>query len=184
MSTSDKRWYVLRAISGKEKKIKEYIQSEIIRHSLEDYIDKVVIPVEKVFSIRNGKKISQERNFYPGYIFVYANLVGEVPHILKNIPGVIGYPGVKGEPVYLTEEEIEAILGKADELSDSNEKMTNPYIVGEFVKIIDGAFVNFSGEIEEVKEANKKLKVAVKILGRKQQIELSYTQVEREEEVA
>lgn len=176
----EKKWYVLRAISGKEKKIKEYIEAEIIRSGISDYVSQVVIPTEKVFSIRNGKKVVQEKNYFPGYIFVEAILVGEVPHLIKNIPGVIGYPGVNGEPVALDEDDINRILGKANELSSSEEIMDKPYLVGESVKIIDGAFNGFTGEIEDVNEAIRELKVMVKIFGRKTPIDLKYTQVERE----
>src|SRR4030042_6565956 len=97
MEEQGKKWYVLRAIGGKEKKVKEYIESEIIRLHLQEYISQVLIPTEKVYQIRNGKKISKERNFFPGYVLIEAALVGEVPHILKNIPNVIGFLGVKGD---------------------------------------------------------------------------------------
>ncbi len=176
----EKKWYVLRAISGKEKKIKQYIEAEITRSGLQDYVGQIVIPVEKVFTIRNGKKISQEKNYYPGYIFVEATLIGEVPHLIKNIPGIIGFPGVNGEPVYLTEEEMNKIIGKAQELATATETMSTPYAVGETVKIIEGGFGGFEGTIEEVLEEKKKLKVTVRIFGRKTPIEVAFTQVERE----
>ena len=181
MSENVKKWYVLRAIGGKEKKVKEYIESEINRLELQDYISQVLIPQEKVYQIRSGKKISKERNFFPGYVLVEAALVGEVPHILKNIPNVIGFLGTKeGEPVPLRKSEINRILGKVDELAASDEEINVPFFVGESVKVVDGPFNSFTGIIEEVNEEKKKLKVMVKIFGRKTPLELSFMQVEKE----
>jgi len=181
MSDQLKKWYVIRAISGKEKKVKQYIESEINRLNLTDYVSQVLIPTEKVFQIRSGKKISTERPFFPGYILVEANLVGEIPHIIENTTGVISFLGSKGEPPEpLRTSEVNRILGKVDELSENEETITNPYYVGETVKVTDGPFNGFSGIIEEVQDDKKKLKVTVKIFGRKTPIELSYTQVEKE----
>ncbi len=180
MSDQVKKWYVVRAISGKEKKVKEYMESEINRLKLEDYISQVLIPTEKVYSVRKGKKISKERNYLPGYVLIEAVLIGEIPHIIKNIPNVIGFLGSKGEPIAMRPTEVNRILGKVDELSDQNEEMNDPFIVGESVKVIDGPFNSFSGIIEEVNDEKKKLKVMVKIFGRKTPLELSFMQVEKE----
>jgi transcription termination/antitermination protein NusG len=181
MGENEKKWYVLRAIGGKEKKVKEYIESEIKGLNLEEYVSQVLIPTEKVYQIRNGKKISKERNFFPGYVLIEANLVGEIPHILKNITNVIGFLGGKNdEPVALRPSEVNRILGKVDELAASEEEMNVPYVVGETVKVVDGPFNSFSGVIEEVNEEKKKLKVMVKIFGRKTPLELSFMQVEKE----
>ncbi len=182
MSEDTKKWYVLRAIGGKEKKAKEYIESEISRLNLQDYISQVLIPTEKVYQIRNGKKISKERNFFPGYILIEASLVGEIPHILKNVPNVIGFLGDKSDedPVPLRTSEVNRILGKVDELQESDEEINEPYFVGESIKVIDGPFSGFTGVIEEVNEEKKKLKVMVKIFGRKTPLELSFLQVEKE----
>jgi len=181
MSENVKKWYVLRAIGGKEKKVKEYIESEINRLELQDYISQVLIPQEKVYQIRAGKKISKERNFFPGYVLIEAALVGEIPHILKNIPNVIGFLGTKeGEPVPLRKSEINRILGKVDELAASDEEINVPFYVGESVKVVDGPFNSFTGIIEEVNDEKKKLKVMVKIFGRKTPLELSFMQVEKE----
>lgn len=176
---SDKKWYVVRAISGKEKKVKQYIESEINRLKLQNEVSQVLIPMEKVYQIKDGKKVSKERSYFPGYILVEANLTGEIPHILKNVTGVIGFLG--GEPpTPLRQSEVNRILGKVDELADSEEIIHNPYVIGESVKVIDGPFNSFSGIIEEVNEEKKKLKVMVKIFGRKTPLELSYMQVEKE----
>jgi transcription termination/antitermination protein NusG len=176
-----KKWYVLRAIGGKEKKVKEYIDSEVARLKLEDQISQVLIPTEKVYQIRAGKKISKEKTFFPGYILIEAILLGEIPHLLRNIPNVIGFLGTKsGEPVPLRNVEINRILGKVDELNASDEELNVPFFVGESVKVIDGPFNSFTGIIEEVNDEKKKLKVMVKIFGRKTPLELSFMQVEKE----
>jgi len=181
MADVERKWYVLRAIGGKEKKAKEYIESEISRLGLQDYVAQVLIPTEKVYQIRNGKKISKERNYYPGYVLVEAALVGEIPHILKDIPNVIGFLGSKGdEPVPLRLSEVNRILGKVDELAESDEEIINTFFVGENVKVVDGPFNSFSGVIEEVNDEKRKLKVMVKIFGRKTPLELSFLQVEKE----
>ena len=176
-----RKWYVVRAISGKEKKVKQYIESEISRLKLTDFVAQVLIPTEKIYQIKDGKKVSKERNFFPGYILVEAALVGEVPHVIQNITGVINFLGAKGEkPTPLRQSEVNRILGKVDELSESEEKMNIPFVVGESVKVVDGPFNSFSGTIEEINEEKKKLKVMVKIFGRKTPLELSYMQVEKE----
>ncbi len=180
MSEQVKKWYVVRAISGGEKKVKKLIESEISRNNLHDYISQVLIPTEKVYQIRKGKKISAERNYFPGYVLIEAALVGEIPHIIKNVPGVVGFLGSKLEPVPLRPNEVNRILGKVDELASKEEEMNIPYIVGETVKVIDGPFNSFSGVIEEVNEEKKKLKVMVKIFGRKTPLELTFMQVEKE----
>lgn len=180
--TANKKWYVVRAISGKEKKVKDLIELEVKRNNLEDFVSQVLIPTEKVFQIRNGKKISKERSFFPGYVLIEAELVGEVPHVIKNVNNVIGFLGAEkgGDPVPLRSGEVKRILGKVDELADSEEEMSIPFVVGESVKVIDGPFNNFNGVIEEINEEKKKLKVMVKIFGRKTPLELGYMQVEKE----
>jgi len=182
MEENVKKWYVLRAIGGKEKKVKEYVDNEVNRLKLHDFIAQVLIPTEKVYQIRNGKKISKERIFYPGYVLIEANLVGEIPHILKDIPNVIGFLGdpKTNDPIPLRISEVNRILGKVDELAGNEEEINVPFYVGETVKVIDGPFNSFSGVIEEVNEEKKKLKVMVKIFGRKTPLELSFMQVEKE----
>lgn len=182
MAEINKRWYVIRAISGKEKKVKEYLELEISRHKLNDFIEQVLIPTEKVFQIKNGKKVSKEKSYLPGYVLIEAALVGEVTHVIKGIPNVIGFLGAEkgGEPVPMRLSEVNRILGKVDELLESEEEMKIPFVVGEPVKVIDGPFNNFSGIVDEINEDKKKLKVMVKIFGRKNLLELSYMQVEKE----
>ncbi|MCH2230903.1 MAG: transcription termination/antitermination protein NusG [Crocinitomicaceae bacterium] len=182
MAEVKKRWYVVRAISGKEKKVKEYLEMEISRLKLTDFVDQILIPTEKVFQIRNGKKVSKEKAYLPGYVLVEAALVGEVPHVIRSIPNVIGFLGNEkgGDPSPMRLSEVNRILGKVDELSESEEEMKIPFVLGEAVKVIDGPFNNFSGVIDEINEEKKKLKVMVKIFGRKNLLELSYMQVEKE----
>jgi len=180
MSDEIKKWYVLRAITGNEKKVKQYIESEVNRLGLRDYVSQVLIPTEKVYQIRKGKKISKERNFFPGYVLVEAVLTGEVPHLLRNVPGVLGFLGSKNEPESLRLSEVNRILGRVDEMSEKGEELNIPFIVGETVTVIDGPFNSFSGVIEEINEEKKRLKVMVKIFGRKTPLELSFMQVEKE----
>jgi len=182
MGEITKKWYVVRAIGGKENKAKEYLENEISRLNLEDFISQILIPKEKVFQIRKGKKISKDRNFFPGYILVEAALVGEIPHIIKGIPNVIGFLGNEkgGEPAPIRKTEVNKILGKVDELAEQDEEINVPFFVGESVKVIDGPFNSFTGIIEEVNNEKKKLKVMVKIFGRKTPLELSFMQVEKE----
>ena len=180
--TTPKKWYVVRAISGQEKKVKQYIEVEINRLKLNDYVSQVLIPTEKIIQIRNGKKIAKERSFYPGYVLIEALLVGEIPHTIKNITGVIGFLGETkgGEPVPMRISEVNRILGKVDELTEAEGTVTTNYVVGESVKVINGPFNGFNGIIEEVNEEKKKIKVTVKIFGRKTPVELNYGEVERE----
>jgi len=182
MSENSKKWYVLRAIGGKEKKVKEYIENEIAIGDLKGFVDQVLIPTEKVYQIRNGKKISKERNFFPGYVLIEAALVGEVAHTLRNFPNVIGFLGDTkgGDPVPMRQSEVNRILGRVDELAETDEELNIPYVVGETVKVIDGPFNGFNGTIEEINEEKKKLQVMVKIFGRKTPLELSFMQEEKE----
>ncbi len=180
MSEIEKKWYVLRAISGKESKVREYLDAEIKNTDLSEYVSQVLIPTEKVYQVRNGKKIVKERSYLPGYVLVEAALVGEVAHRLRNTPNVIGFLGGQEKPVPLRQSEVNRILGTVDELQDAGEEINIPYIVGETVKVIFGPFSGFSGIIEEVNSEKKKLKVMVKIFGRKTPLELGFMQVEKE----
>lgn len=180
MGEQVKKWYVVRAVSGKEKKVKEYIESEISRLGLQDFLSQVLIPTEKVYQVRKGKKISKERNYFPGYVLIEAALVGELTHIIRNIPNVLGFLGMGNVPSPMRPSEVKRILGKVDELAEQSEGINVPFIVGETVKVIDGPFNSFSGVIEEINEEKKKLKVMVKIFGRKTPLELTFMQVEKE----
>ena len=177
----EKKWYVVRAVSGQENKIKAYIENEISRLGLDDFVDQVLVPTEKVIQIRKGKKVQKEKVYFPGYIMVQANLSGEVPHIIKSITNVIGFLGETkgGEPVPMRKAEVNRMLGKVDELSVQDENVAIPFDIGETVKVVDGPFNGFDGTIEKVNEEKRKLEVMVKIFGRKTPLELSYMQVEK-----
>jgi len=182
MNEVTKKWYVVRAAGGKEKKAKEYIDNEIKRLKLEDYVSQVLIPTEKIYQIKNGKKISKERIFYPGYILIEVALTADIQHLIRNIPHVSGFLGETkgGHPVPLRQSEVNRILGKVDELIDQEEEIITPFFTGEAVKVVDGPFNGFNGTIEEISEDKKKLKVMVKIFGRKTLLELNFVQVEKE----
>ena len=178
---SVRKWYVVRAVSGQENKVKAYIESETARLGMSDYVSQVLVPTEKVIQIKDGKKIAKEKVYFPGYIMVEANLTGEVPHIIKSIPGVIGFLGeVKGgDPVPLRMSEVNRILGKVDELSVKEDLMTIPFNIGETIKVVDGPFNGFNGTIEKINEDKRKIEVMVKIFGIKTPLELSFMQVEK-----
>ena len=186
MSETAKQWYVVRTIGGKENKVKEYIESEIRHSHLEEYISQVLIPTEKVYTIRNGKKVSKEKVSYPGYVLIEAAFVGQIPIIIRNIPNVLGFLGDTKEDsrkmiaTHLRPQEVSRILGRVDELSSMEEENEIPFFVGETIKVTDGPFSSFQGTIEAVDNERKKLTVSVKIFGRKTPMELSFTQVEKE----
>ncbi|MBK8044712.1 MAG: transcription termination/antitermination factor NusG [Haliscomenobacter sp.] len=179
--SEEKRWYSLRVISGKERKIKERIEKEIQLNNWGDFISQVLVPTEKVYKIRNGKKVISERNILPGYILLEAlpsKLSGEVIQEIANVPNVIHFLG-KNTPTPMKESDANRLLGKVDETQDAAESLIEPFIVGETVKIIDGPFTEFIGDIQEVNEEKKKLKVIVKIFGRGTEVELNFMQVEK-----
>ena len=185
MSEIAKKWYVVRAAGGKEKKAKEYIENEIKRLGLDDYVSQVLIPTEKIYQIKNGKRVSMDRIFYPGYILIEAALTGEIQHIIRNLPHISGFlsekqGGKEKEPTPLRQSEVNRILGRVDELIEKEEENITPFVVGEAVKVTDGPFNGFDGTIEEVLEDKKKLKVMVKIFGRKTILELNFVQVVKE----
>lgn len=180
MEASELQWYVVRAVSGQEKKVKANLESELIKAKLTEYVPQILIPMEKVYTIKNGKKIAKERNYFPGYILIQAKFHGEVAATIKGINGVVGFLGSKDNPVPLRQAEVNRILGNADENGTMDADVTEPFIVGEAIKVTDGPFSGFSGVIEEVNEEKKKLKVMVKIFGRRTPLELNYNQVEKE----
>lgn len=178
---AEKKWYSLRVISGKERKIKERIDVEIQRNNWQEVVTQVLVPTEKVYKIRGGKKMISERNILPGYILVEAiegKLSGDLVQLIANIPNVIHFLG-KENPIPMKESEANRMLGKVDETLGASEALIEPFIVGETIKIIDGPFTEFVGDIQEINEEKKKLKVVVKIFGRGTEVELNFMQVER-----
>lgn len=180
--SEEKKWYSLRVISGKERKIKERIELEIQREGWSEFITQVIVPTEKVYKIRNGKKVISERNILPGYLLIEADPVRFTPEIVQaiaNVPNVIHFLG-KNTPIPMREAEANRMLGKVDESQGAGESLIDPFIVGETIKIIDGPFSEFVGDIQEVNEEKKKLKVIVKIFGRGTEVELNFMQVEKQ----
>ena len=183
MTENKRGWYVLRAISGKEAQVKEIIEGTMKRTDLGNFVFQVLIPTEKVMTVRNGKKIVKERNLYSGYVFIEADLRGEVIHRLSNTSNVIDF--LRGrergsQPERLRHSEVMRMLGAADELADAGAYEVNDYMEGETVKVNDGPFNGFTGTIEKVDREKKKLVVMVKIFGRPNPLELDNSQVERE----
>ena len=176
-----KKWYVVRAVSGQENKIRDYMESEINRLGFNNLVEDILVPTQKVVQIRKGKKINKEKVYFPGYIMIKANLAGEIPHIIKALPNVIGFLGETkgGDPIPLRTAEVNRMLGKVDELSTESESVSIPFEICESIKVIDGPFNGFNGSIEKVNQEKRKLEVMVKIFGRKTPLELSYMQVEK-----
>ena len=173
MSESSKKWYVLRAAGGKEKKAKEYLEKEIARRGLQDLVSQVLVPTEKVYNIRDGKRVCTERLFFPGYVLIEAELTGELQHIIRNeVPHMSGFLTEKHDvgktqekrPVPIREDEVKRILGQQDEQATSEAETVVDYKVGDAVKITDGPFNGFDGTVEEIVEDRSKLKVVVMIL--------------------
>lgn len=175
------KWYVLRAVSGKEAKVKEYLEAAI-KHdeTLSSHVGQVLLPTEKYAMLRNGKRVIKEKLFLPGYVLVEANLQGEVAHTLRFMPNVLGFLGGLDNPTPLRQADVNRILGNAEETAIENVELNIPYSVDETVKVTEGPFSGFSGVIEEVNAEKHKLKVMVKIFGRKTPLELGFMQVEKE----
>jgi transcriptional antiterminator NusG len=180
MSETTKKWYVLRAVSGKEAKVKEYIEAELKHNALlSQYVSQVLIPMEKHASLRNGKRVVKEKISLPGYVLVEAELKGDVAHTLRFMPNVLGFLGGLDNPTPVRQADINRILGTVEE-TELVDEVVIPFVVDETVKVTDGPFNGFSGIIEEVNAEKHKLKVMVKIFGRKTPLELNYTQVSKE----
>ena len=181
MAQTGKKWYVLRAVSGKEGKVKEYLEALLKKDELlAANVGEILLPTEKYAQLRNGKRVVKEKLFLPGYVLVEANLQGEVAHTLRFMPNVLGFLGGLDNPTPVRQADINRILGTAEDITIKSEEVAIPFTVDEAVKVTDGPFSGFSGIIEEVNAEKRKLKVMVKIFGRKTPLELSYNQVEKE----
>ena len=181
VSVTDKKWYVIRAVTGQEAKVKKYITTELARVGLDSQVEDILVPTEKVIQIRKGKKVQKEKTYFPGYIMIKADISGEILHIIRSITNVLGFLGETkgGEPIPLRTSEVNRMLGKVDELAISGEQISIPFNIGESVKVIDGPFNGFTGSIDNINEEKRKLEIMVKIFGRKTPLELSYMQVEK-----
>lgn len=179
--SEDKKWYVLRVISGKERKIKEYLEQDLSRLGFDTIVTNVLVPTEKVYKISKGKKVIKEKNLFPGYIYIEAvngKFSGEVISSIVSTTNVINFLGGRNpEPVSASD--IKRLLGKVDEMDEFEETINEPYLINETVKIIDGPFNDFLGTIEEIFDEKKKLKVIVKIFGRRTPVEVNFVQVEK-----
>ena len=182
------KWYVLRVVSGKEKKIKEYLDKDIVRNGWVNVIKQIFLPMEKVYKVQNGKKVMREKNYFPGYVMMEvidnkAPIADDIVMHISNITNVMHFltdgKGSKGNIISLRKSEVNKMLGKVDEMNDMGGSISEPFILGETIKIIEGPFNDFNGVIEEVHEEKMKLKVTVKIFGRSTPVELNYMQVEK-----
>lgn len=177
----DTKWYVLRVVSGKEKKVKESLEKELQKNNWSAHIKQILLPTEKVYKVQNGKKTTRERNFYPGYLMIEiidGKFHDDLKDEIRNSANVIHFLG-KQHPIALRKAEVNKMLGRVDEASQGGTTLLEPYMVGETIKIVDGPFNDFNGQIEEINEEKKKVKVVVKIFGRATPVELSFTQVEK-----
>lgn len=185
MAMGEPKWYVLKVVGGQEKKVKAHLEAALATQKLEGYVTQILIPSEKVYELSAGRRKTKERNFFPGYMLICAELSeGKAVHVVKNIPGALGFLGAKGwglssPPVPLRQAEVNRILGRVDEAEERGLVPETPFMVGEMVKVIEGPFSGFSGSIQEIFEDRKKLNITVKIFERNTPIELSYAQVEK-----
>jgi transcriptional antiterminator NusG len=178
MPESELRWYVVRTFSGHENKVKNLIDGELCNNEkLRAKIENVLVPTEKVFEVKDGKKKSKTKNFFPGYILIQADLDNQVKDFILNTPSVMGFLGTKNNPNPLQPEEVKRIVGRITQ-DESTERMETIFRNGDIVKIVDGPFNNFSGTIQEVNEEKMKIKVMVSIFGRKTPVEIDFVQAE------
>jgi transcriptional antiterminator NusG len=182
----DTKWYVLRVVSGKERSVKEYLDKDIARNGWVDIVKQVFLPMEKVYKVQNGKKVTREKNFFPGYVMLEVTagkLSDDIVQHISNISNIMHFltdgKGSKGNIISLRKAEVNKMLGRVDEMNDGEVTINEPFIIGETIKIVEGPFNDFNGVIEEVHDEKKKLKVSVKIFGRSTPVELSYVQVEK-----
>lgn len=176
------KWYVIRCASGQEKKAKKYIENELIKQKLDEHFARLVIPTRKEIYLKKGKKVSREVNFYPGYILIETDLNSDVQHVINETTGVLNILGSrdkngKNKPEPLRPDEVMKILGKIDDTVSESLETKHGFILGESVIIAEGPFANFNGNIEEINEEKKRMKVSIKIFGRKTPVELDFTQV-------
>jgi len=176
----DKKWYVVRTFSGHENKVKNLLETELEdSETLRAKIEEILVPMEKVFEVKDGKKKSKTKNFFPGYILVQADLDNQVKEFILNTQSVMGFLGTKNNPNPLQPEEVKRIVGRITQ-DESGERMETIFRTGDIVKIIDGPFNNFSGTVQEVNEEKMKIKVMVSIFGRKTPVEIDFVQAELE----
>jgi len=181
------RWFVLRAVSGQEKKVKAYLEAEAVEMGVVEFMPQVLIPMEKVIEMKKGVKTTREKTHIPGYIFINADLENAgVMHVITGAPSFIGFLGIdrkmigKQKPNPLPDSEVKRLLGQTDDLSTADARLQVSFLTGESVKVIDGPFNGFVGNVQTVHEDQKKLDVNVVIFGRNTPVSLSFTQVEKQ----
>jgi transcriptional antiterminator NusG len=173
-----KRWYIIHTYSNFEKKVMESLKEQAVQKHLEDSFEQVIVPTEEVVEIRRGRRIKSERRFFPGYVLAKVDLTDEVFHLIKNTPKVTGFLGSGSKPVPISDIEANRILNQVAE-GVERPKASIRFEVGEQVRVADGPFASFNGQVEEVDEERARLKVAVSIFGRPTPVELEYGQVEK-----
>ena len=174
------KWYSLRVISGQEEKVKKHIEFEIDDNNISDKVGSVIVPLETVLEMKDGKKREKNKVFFPGYIFIEVEMDGQVQHVINNTPGVISFVGPKNHPVPLKNAEVDRIKARLEKEREEVEVVEVPFKVGDAVRISDGPFADFVGFIEEINEEKQKLKVLVSIFGRETPVELDFLQVKLE----
>ena len=175
---ADMKWYVLRAITGKETKVKEYIDAAVNNGIYSGYVGQTLVPTEKVVQVRNGKRVINDRVLYSGYVYVQAAMVGEIAYALRNIPNVIGILGGMDHPAVVRQAEIDRLLGAAEQQAIDVDTAVS-FMVGEQVKVTEGPFSTFNGVVNDVNLDRKKLTVLVKVFGRETALNLGFGQVEK-----
>lgn len=174
-----KRWYSVSVLSNFEKKIAEQIRTKVTEQGLDDMIDEVLVPTEEVVEIRRGRKVTTERRFMPGYVLIHMEMSDETYRLVTAINRVTGFLGPQGRPMPLRDAEVEALVGRVADGQDAPRALIH-FDIGEKVKVSDGPFEGFDGHVEEVDDANQRLKVTVSIFGRATPVELEFTQVAKE----
>jgi transcription termination/antitermination protein NusG len=173
-----KRWYIVHTYSNFEKKVMEDIKKQVIQKRLDEMFEQIIVPTEEVVEIRRGRRFKSERRFFPGYVLVKVELTDEVFHLIKNTPKVTGFLGSGLKPVPISDAEANRILNQVAEGVEKPKTMIH-FEVGEQVKVAEGPFASFIGQVEEVDEERSRLKVAVSIFGRPTPVELEFGQVEK-----
>jgi transcriptional antiterminator NusG len=174
-----KRWYSVSVLSNFEKKIAEQIRTSVVEAGLEAEIEEVLVPTEEVIEVRRGKKVTTERRFMPGYVLVRMEMTDRGYHLISSINRVTGFLGPQGRPMPMRDAEVNQILNRVQEGEDAPRTLIS-FEIGELVKVNDGPFEGFDGMIEQVDDAQQRLKVAVSIFGRETPVELEFTQVSKQ----
>lgn len=173
---ADARWYIIHAYSGFEKKVAESVKERAITHGLDALVEEVIVPTEEVVEVKNGKKVTSERKFFPGYVLAKMVMTDDTYHLVKDTPKVTGFLGPQGRPSPITEAEAARILHQVVE-GVERPRPTISFEIGEEVKVTEGPFSSFNGTVDEIDEERARIKVSVSIFGRATPVELEYGQV-------